>query len=293
MMASRCVSIDLTSRPSPSRERSPFLEKHNTGSQETFAKSHMMHNMRFPPWLLPTTLALLMVDAIIELSFVSSMVAWLHRTAGGSIQIVAPSTSPQLSFQLHGKPANLLVNQGHTSNGAAGTAFVLVGLGGILVLTLTHNQRRQNQNKPNTAITFLHTAWLISTLLSAVLTLSALIYTFVITTSHAHQTIDLPTAAALDNRPYPNYVAYPLDAWTPENWFAAVLGQLQLVQPDQRDDIAAHLRVMRAWRWNLVPLFVVGVGLCVVAVGDAWGRKREEKAVLLPRGGGAKMVGRV
>lgn len=32
---------------------------------------------------------------------------------------------------------------------------------------------------------------------------------------------------------------------------------------------------MRAWRWNLIPMFILGLGLCVIAVWDGLqGRKR-------------------
>ncbi|KAM0719817.1 hypothetical protein Q7P37_003952 [Cladosporium fusiforme] len=228
--------------------------------------------MAFPRVLLPLALALLMIDAIIELSFVSSMVAWLHRTAGGDFTVVAPSTSNELSFSLHGKPEGLLINQGHTSNAAAGTAFVLVGLGGILALTL----RYRAMTNGRVSLVLYH-AWLVSTILSVLLTLVALIYTFVVTNAHTGQTIDLDVAVSLDNRPYPNFVAYPLGQWTPENWFSAIL-ELQLVDPDQRNDIANHLTIMRAWKWNLIPLFILGLGFSIVAIMDALIRRRSKNS---------------
>lgn len=75
--------------------------------------------MALPRWVVPLVLVLLMIDAIIELSFISSMVAWLHSTAGGEFEVIAPESQDTLSFNLHGKPKNLLLNQGHTSNGAS------------------------------------------------------------------------------------------------------------------------------------------------------------------------------
>lgn len=236
--------------------------------------------MVFPHLLLPVALALLMIDAIIELSFVSSMVAWLHRTAGGDFTIVAPSTSDKLSFLLHGKPEGLLVNQGHTSNAAAGTAFVLVGLGGILVLTLRHRASIKGTAAGLSMV--LYHAWLVSTILSVLLTLVALIYTFVVTNAHSRHTIDLNVAASLNNQPYPNYVAYPLDKWTPENWFSAVL-ELQLVKPDQREDIAHHLTIMRAWKWNLIPLFILGFGFSLVAIMDTVVGRRSKNSTRVKR----------
>lgn len=200
-----------------------------------------------------------MVDSIIELSFVSSMVAWLHRRAGKDFDISYNGST----YPLHGKPAGLLLNQGHTSNGAAGTAFVLIGIGGILALSL--------RNKTNGFLGKIGSAWYIfwlyMTIPAVLLTLAALIYTMVLTYQHDHQTINIAVASQLDNKPYPNYVAYPLDEWTPENWFDAVL-KLDLVHNSNRSDIELHLRVMRGWRWNLIPMFIIGLGVSVVAFAE-------------------------
>ena len=217
-----------------------------------------------------------MIDAIIELSFISSMVAWLHHTAGGGFEVIAPETSDTMSFLLHGKPKGLLADQGHTSNGAAGTAFVLVGIGGILVTILRHHALN-GIRRPGLSTRPYH-AWIVSTMISAVLTLAALLYTFILTNAHEGQTIDIDLAISLDNRPFPNQVAYPEQLWTPENWFAAVL-ELPLVDRNQREDIAHHLTIMRAWRWNLIPLFVLGLILSATAFVDAWTTRREYKPV--------------
>jgi len=232
--------------------------------------------MALPHWIVPLVLALLMIDAIIELSFISSMVAWLHSTAGGEFEIIAPEMQDTMSFSLHGKPKNLLLNQGHTSNGAAGTAFVLVGFGGILVLALRH--RASTSSSAVRLATFLYSAWLVSTILSALLTLAALAYTFAVTNETRGQHIDIATASSLDNRPYPNYVAYPKDDWTPETWFEAVL-ELTLVDSGQRSDIMQHLTIMRAWKWNLIPLFLLGLALCAVALLESWFERRNNKIV--------------
>jgi hypothetical protein len=232
--------------------------------------------MALPRWTVPLVLALLMIDAIIELAFISSMVRWLHYTAGGQFEVIVPETQDKMSFSLHGKPKNLLLNQGHTSNGAAGTAFVLVGLGGILVLTLRHRVSTNGRWAKHVSNSYI--AWLISTILTALLTLAALAYTFSVTAATRGQSIDIATAASLDNRPYPNYVAYPKDDWTPETWFEAVL-QLTLVDSSQRSDIEHHLTIMRAWKWNLIPLFLLGLMLSVVAVLEAWLERRNNKIV--------------
>lgn len=83
-------------------------------------------------------LALLLVDSAIELALISSMVGYLHRSGAN-----------RYPFNFHGaqtiqaKPVGLLVDQGHTSNGAAGTALIPVCFGGFIVLWL---QRRRARN---------------------------------------------------------------------------------------------------------------------------------------------------
>ncbi|KAF2161112.1 hypothetical protein M409DRAFT_28442 [Zasmidium cellare ATCC 36951] len=205
------------------------------------------------------SIGVLMVDSIIELSFVSSMVAWLHRRAGRDFEIAYNGST----YPLHGKPLNLLVNQGHTSNGAAGTAFVLIGMGGILALWL----RTRTNGFLGKFGKFWYTFWLVMTIPSMLLSLAALIYTMVLTYQHDNQTISNAVASQLNNHPYPNYVAYPLDSWTPENWFDAVL-KLDLVNSSDRSNIEEHLRVMRGWRWNLIPMFIIGLAVSAVAFAE-------------------------
>lgn len=210
-----------------------------------------------------------MVDSIIELSFVSYMVGWLHRRAGKSFEVEYNGTA----FSLHGKPANLLPNEGHTSNGAAGTAFVLIGMGGILVLWM-----RSRPNLWQKGFTkFLYHFWLVMTVLSALLTLAALLYTWILVHMHAGQTIDLAVASQLHNQPYPNYVAYPLDQWAPENWFSAVL-KTDLVHQSERNEISGTLSIIRGWRINLIPMFILGVIVSVLAFLDAFKRRKAARS---------------
>jgi len=213
------------------------------------------------------SIGLLMVTCGIELAFISSMVYWLHYRAGKSFDVVYNGSV----FSLHGKPVGLLVDQGHTSNGAAGTAFVAVSLGGLLALAL-HKQASRG-GRLRTFSTIMHHFFLVMSLLSALLTLAALIYTFTLTSQHSGQTIDIQLASGLHNEPYPNYVAYPLQQWTPENWFTAVL-QLPLAKSSDRSDINTHLAVMKGWRWNLIPMLIFGLTVFVLATVDALEKRR-------------------
>ncbi|KAK5132882.1 hypothetical protein LTR08_008402 [Meristemomyces frigidus] len=224
-------------------------------------QTHSTTAMSFVPTALAVALGLLMLDAALEMALISSMVYWLHYRAGKDFTVTYAGTA----FSLHGKPLGLLGDQGHTSNGAAGTAFVLIGLGGILALWARSRDKHGRR--------FYH-FWLAMTAVSVLLTLAALIWTFYLTNDHAGQTIDVALASTLDNHPYPDYKAYGLDLWTPENWFVAVL-QLQLVKAGERRDIESHLKVMKGWRWNLIPLFVLGCVVCALAVADALASRRE------------------
>ncbi|OAA60392.1 hypothetical protein SPI_05516 [Niveomyces insectorum RCEF 264] len=229
-------------------------------------------------------LALLAVDGLIELGFISSMVAYLHAGAPSrAFTVRAPHDNPAAAaaagvvdntYQLQGKPAQFLLNQGHTSNGAAGTAVVLVAAVGSLLLVARRYLVADGRRSSLVATTarVLYTIWVALQVPALLLTLGALAYVFAVTRAHAGQTIDQTVAAGLAPG-----AAYPLDAWTPQNWFAAVLGQLDLAAPAGiRADLARHLRIMRGWQYNLIPLFVVQLAETVLALMD-YGRWRQQQ----------------
>ncbi|KAF5128207.1 hypothetical protein E5D57_009141 [Metarhizium anisopliae] len=198
-------------------------------------------------------LGAVMADSIIELALVTNMVSWLHGTASATFSIMSNGTT----FDLIGVPRNLAVDQGHSSNGAAGTAFVIVGLGGVLALWLQgrsiHRQKSSN---------FIYRTWLVFTVLATVFTLATLAYVFAVTNSLKGQAIDVDLAATLvDTR-------YPRDNWTPQGWFGAVL-RLDLASASERRDVIQHLRIMHGWQYNLIPMFLLQLILTVLAVVDA------------------------
>ncbi len=84
-------------------------------------------------------LPILIVDGLIEMGMIGETVGFLHDRAGDFFTINAPSGT----FDIHGKPKNLLVDQGHTSNGAAGTAVILIGLLGFLTIWLEKRRARK------------------------------------------------------------------------------------------------------------------------------------------------------
>lgn len=215
--------------------------------------------------LLVIALGVVIVDSAIELAFVSSMVAWLHRTASGTFSV----TFDNSTFELLGEPRHLLVDQGHSSNGSAGTGLIVVGLGGLLALWL----RGRSRTRSNKTGIFFYYTWLVFTVLALVFTLATLAYVFTVTNAHRGQTIDVKLASGLvDTR-------YPLQEWTPQNWFNAVL-ELDLSDDGVRSDIASHLRVMRGWQFNLIPMFLIQLVTTVLAVLDAlkWRRERSQRS---------------
>lgn len=115
-------------------------------------------------------------------------------------------------------------------------------------------------------------AWAVAVLLSCLLTLAALIYTFVETyRAGAQGVIDYNVVKA---NPAPAH--YPLGRWTPENWYDAVLA-LPLADYDNRRIIQSNVTVMRAWRWNLIPLFNLGFALLVLVVLELLRMRRRDR----------------
>lgn len=199
---------------------------------------------------LAIALGVLMVDGVLELAFITSMVAWLHNTASGTFAVNFNGST----FDLYGAPKHFLVDQGHSSNGAAGTAIILVGFGGILTLWLRSRPNILGQKLTS----FFYGAWLVLIVLGLMLTLASLAYVFSVTNAHKGQTIDLDIASKTGNH------KYAVDTWTPQNWFTAML-KLDLANDSQRNDIATHLRIMRGWQYNLIPLFLIQLTTTVLA----------------------------
>jgi hypothetical protein len=82
-----------------------------------------------------------MIDSIIELSLIVTTVSYDHRDRPMNVE--GPDGTPVI---LKGKPLGLWTDQGHTSNGAAGTNIVLVGIIGFLLLTLRRPLERAVSN---------------------------------------------------------------------------------------------------------------------------------------------------
>lgn len=219
-----------------------------------------------PLLFLAIALGCLAIDAAIELGFISATVAFMHNGAPHSVYAVH-NTTTNTSFNISGLPAHLLVDQGHTSNGAAGTAFVLIAALGLLVLAARAWATRHHQGLPARLARGLYYLWMALQVPALLLTTGALAYVFIVTHSHSGQTIDQAAAAAIADAATEKYA---LDVWTPQNWFAAVTSQLALVDVDLQGSLVWHLRIMRGWQYNLIPLFLVQLAETGVAFWDFW-----------------------
>ena len=220
-----------------------LTQTHNPQELRTFGV-----NMAFTSAVLPALIGLFMLDGLIEMGLIASMVRWLHISNHDIPYEIRTSTG---DYALFPKPKHMLVDQGHTSNGAAGTAVVLIGFGGIIVLYLLR--------RGSTAARGLFTAWFVFLVLETLLCFAALVYTFVLTYSTtAHQTIDQAYAASLHGKPYLQ------DTWTPETWYKQVLA-LNLSYDSDRSNIQLYVHIMEGWKWNLIPLCIIALALTAVA----------------------------
>ncbi|CAK7273465.1 hypothetical protein SEPCBS57363_005665 [Sporothrix epigloea] len=229
--------------------------------------------MAAPSTALIVTLALLVADGTIQLGFITSMVSYLHRGApSGTFLVHTPpslvdSTGASPTYLIKGKPLHVVINEGHTSNGAAGAAVVLMGIIGTLALFLRHRVPK------NQAGRVLYYAWMSFQVPTLLLTIIALAYTFTAVHAHSSQTIDQALAYATQSGPY------AADSWTPQNWFAAVL-QLDLVDAALRSNLTMHLHIMRGWQYNLIALFLVQLLETVAAFADfrVWRARRGDRS---------------
>lgn len=208
-------------------------------------------------------LALLTIDGIIEQAFIASMVRWLHVRAGeGPFYIIDDGNT----FPVRVKPLVLAVNQGHASNGAAGTAYIAVGFGGFLALWLRSRQLKREGSLRGFVRVF-YNFWLTMTVLSAIFSLACFVYVMAKTYNHDNQNINLAHAAQLGAPGFPDIEPYDRLEWTPQNWFAALL-RTRLARDSDRSSIKSHLAIMHGWEWNLIPMFLLGFTVMALAFLD-------------------------
>jgi len=198
---------------------------------------------------LPIFLSCFLLSAlsITNLGLISTMVAFLHiqKTQVKSYVINWPGGP----FKLEALPEHLWLDQGHTSNGVAGYGFFL----GLLGLFVAFRQRKRDGRGASKSLR----ALVILLVLAFLFTLSAIIFTFVVTNDTKGQTI-LSSVAKVG-------VKYPEHKWTPETWYKAVL-DLPIAKDSVRSDIKDHVHLMEAWKWMLIPIFLTDIAALGIAV---------------------------
>jgi len=111
----------------------------------------------------------------------------------------------------------------------------------------------------------------IFTVLSLFLTLAALAYTFAVTNQTKGQSIDKAVAVQFEGE------NYPLDKWSPENWTKALLA-LPLTSNTDANYLSHWLHVIEGWKWNLIPMFLLGLLVASLTVKEYLGNRRFTKA---------------
>ncbi|KAF2027191.1 hypothetical protein EK21DRAFT_72579 [Setomelanomma holmii] len=197
-------------------------------------------------WPLLISNVVLSALSIANLGLISSMVGWLldqkHNVHSYRIDYEGGP------FNLNVEPAHMWADQGHESNGVAGYGFFL-GLFGMFVAWRVRKPTiLTTAQRPHKTLT----ALLILQFLAVLFTLTAFIFVFAVTYQTNDQHIRAPVAA---NNQGVNYAEHK---WTPETWFKAVL-ELPLTDSDKRDEIDSKVTNMVAWRWMLLPIFIVDI----------------------------------
>ncbi|KAG8161279.1 hypothetical protein KVR01_009543 [Diaporthe batatas] len=215
---------------------------------------------------LKVSVGLLMVVSIIELSLISATVGFLSQRAKGTFDVVSGDST----YPISGEPANLIVDQGHTSNGASGTAFIIIGCCGFLALWLRDRPAYHAKSFAGIFSRGWYRLWLGLNVPALLLTLGALAFTFAVANAHDGQRIDLGVARGLNGE------AYSPETWTPQNWFDALL-KLDLASHTDRNDIQRVYRIARGWQYNLIPFFIVQLAQTVLALLEASRKRKAER----------------
>ena len=229
-------------------------------------------------WPLLASNALLSALSIVNLGLISSVVAWLlaQKHNVHSYRIDWPANTVELNVE----PENLWVDQTYESIGVAAYGFLLGIFGMITAWRLKKAARVCTDQKPlylwNQLLMYCQplrslTALAALQLLAILFTSTALIFVFVATYQTNGDSVREPVASNTVGINYPEF------EWTPETWMKAML-DLPLADGAKRDEIDSRVIAMVAWRWMLVPIFIVDC----VAFGFtmmAWMKQRRRTAI--------------
>ncbi|KAK8092815.1 hypothetical protein PG999_014402 [Apiospora kogelbergensis] len=233
---------------------------------------------------LELALGLLICSALIEVGLISTTLGWLRNSpaTGGGFHFYDGTTPDSPQYTLSARPAHFLTAPAYVALAAGGGALVLVGACGFVAfwarrrhLRLYHRHSyhlRRTSSGASRALLGAYEGWVALQAPLLLLTAAALGYVFDVTSARAGQAIRVDAAMRASN----GSQAYPLDSWTPQSWFPAVLA-LDLVE--SRGDVRAAVGIMRGWFWNLCPLLVcqaVVAGLALLEMVQ-WRRARQTR----------------
>jgi len=237
--------------------------------------------------LLPPSI-LLSCLCVVEFSLISSIVSYIHLQG----PLVWQISDSQYDFPLDRIPAHLHLDAGHVSNAAAGLGF-FVGLLGIYIafaarrdanpvrsgvhydslatqsiLTKGEKERARSSNRAGfVPLSALFILFATSAVLDFLLTMSALIFSFVYDQMTSSNTISLDIASQEVGHHYTQ------DNWSPGTWFSAVLA-LPLASQSDQNSVHYHISVMKASKWMLVPLFIVVFFVMLVSLFSLWRNRK-------------------
>jgi hypothetical protein len=109
--------------------------------------------------------------------------------------------------------------------------------------------------------------WAVLSVLSLLLTISAIVYTFTVENHTGGQHIDLSVESLK------TISAYPLDCWTPQTWFAAVL-ELGITNDNDRHGLESQLRLANGWKWNLIFMFLLQIAVTPLIMLEVMGARK-------------------
>ncbi|KAK7947072.1 uncharacterized protein PG986_011393 [Apiospora aurea] len=235
---------------------------------------------------LELALVLLICTSLIEVGLVSTTLAWLHTTASAGFHFYDGVTPDSPQYTLAGVPANFLINQVYVALAdAGGAAFLLVCAGGFLALwarrrhlRLYHRNSyhlRHSASLQSRALLYCYYAWVGLQVPLLLFTAATLGYVYNLTAARQGQAIRIEAAMKASSTSG-SADPYPLDSWTPQSWFPAVLN-LDLVE--SRGDVKAAVSIMNGWFWNLCPLLVIQLAVVVLAKLELvqWRRARQTR----------------
>jgi len=213
-------------------------------------------------FLLKLALGLVWIDGLLEMALCESCLWWIQEGASGPYEIENPAGG---TFLMNSEPQHLLVAPTQAAAAAGAFAWTVVGFGGVLSLVL-----RGSRFRDRAWASAWWRYWPFMSIFFALYTLAVGIAVNVLVDMHDGQTIDTAVASTLG----PD-VNYPLDSWPLPNFYTAVLDLMLMKDtPEERataQAIFAHRNTMLSWRWNIVPLIVIQVAVCILA----WFERRE------------------